>query len=184
MLVAGQTADGINGAGILVEQAATQTAHQRCITDAGFQIFCHHAFIGVSLYIQIHTIFEQTGALVFGGLVDRSGTAGNIPDANTSFEGFAHTEASHFLHGLDTIVQAAVLVVGNGTQLVSQFRGERYPRGELFQFGLLRRRQVQGVVCVGGESANQQWENEQMAKECHGASMGIFLFDSEATTSD
>ena len=175
MLVAGHAADGINGAGVLVEKATAQASDQGCIADASLQVFHYHAFAGVGLNIQVHTVFQQTGALVFGSFIDRSCATGDIPDADASFEGFAHAEAGHFLHRVDAIVEAAALVVGDGAQLLRELGGERYTRGKLFQFRLLCWRQIQLVVCLGDQGADQQGKNEQMAKKCHASLHGHFI---------
>ena len=115
MLLGRERADSINGTGVFVELTAPQSGNKRSITNAGLEIFGNHAFAGVGLHIQVNTILQQARTLVFGILENLPVTASNIPVTNAPFAVFYMAEARRFLHGLDSIIHAAVLVASHGT---------------------------------------------------------------------
>jgi len=111
VLLAGQPADGVDGAGVGIEQPRAQAAHQRRVTEAGFEFIHHHPLVGIGNQIQLDTVFEQPGALILRRREDRPVAADNVPDADLAgvIAGFA--QAGQFAHGVDALGHGQGVVV-------------------------------------------------------------------------
>ncbi len=130
VLLGGQPADGVDGAGVGVEQPGAQAAHQRRVTEAGLEFVHHHPLVGIGHQVQLDAVLKQLGALVLGRREDRPVAADNVPDADLAgvIAGFA--QAGQFAHGVDALGHGQRVVVDGVPQGVVGRGRRRHGEGQ------------------------------------------------------
>ena len=146
VLVVRDRTDGVDGAGIAVEQARAHAAHQAGVTAPGLELLDQNGFVGERDHFQVDAVFQRHGALLHGRLEHRPVASGDIPDAYLAVQGGArrHLVDAHQLgDGAQPHAHRHVAGIKNIRQGADQFLVNVHPGEQLFHFLLLLLRQAQ-----------------------------------------
>ena len=88
MFHGGNGADGIDGAGVLVEVTTANTGDQGSIADTSFEIFSGNGFVGMGNQLHFQVPGQSGGLPVLHGTHHRPHIADDIEDTDLAFDGF------------------------------------------------------------------------------------------------
>ena len=88
VLHGGDGANGVDGAGILIEITATDAGDQGGIADASLEILSGNGFVGMGNQFHFQVPAQGCGLPIFHGAHDRSNVADDVKDADLAFNRF------------------------------------------------------------------------------------------------
>ena len=86
-VIAGDSADGIHAARVVIELAATNTGQHGGVALAGFQVFRGDFFIGVGLELKIHAPTQGGSLVVLHNVIDVAVGADDVKHTHGAFFG-------------------------------------------------------------------------------------------------